>query len=203
MTDIPKFPKYEKSDFKNISWEEYGKTLEVLYDKIHDYLGKNRLKIDAVVPILRGGAFSGTYLAYKFHVIRIFPVQYKYLYEDKFELKRISSVSSDAFDRSSSPIILLVENNHCFGTTAKEALKDLKEVIPNAKVLYAAAYMDYSNQEMPGTEAVFYGQLTNEARGLAKEQADEKEITNDLSLFPWEDIEEEWAMVQGKKFDYK
>ena len=50
--------KYKKSDFKKVSWKEYNKTLEILLKKLQRYIKKHKIKIDAVVPILRGGAFQ-------------------------------------------------------------------------------------------------------------------------------------------------
>lgn len=66
--------KYKKSDFKKISWKEYGKTLEILFNKVNRYIKKNNIKIDAVVPVFRGGSFPGTYLAFRLNLLRILPV---------------------------------------------------------------------------------------------------------------------------------
>lgn len=55
--------RYKKEDFIKLSWEEYGKSLEELFKKVNKYVKKNNIKINAVVPILRGGAFPGTYLS--------------------------------------------------------------------------------------------------------------------------------------------
>lgn len=56
--------KYKKEDFKHVSWEEYGKTLDKLYKKVNKYIRKENIKIDAVIPILRGGAFQYFALLY-------------------------------------------------------------------------------------------------------------------------------------------
>lgn len=106
--------RYKQDRFKRLSWNEYEKILQGLLKKIQDYLKKNHLKIDLVVPILRGGAFPGTYLAYKLHLIRIIPVQYKYFFEkEKIELRKILGLPKK-LNLPPKPIILLVENNHCF-----------------------------------------------------------------------------------------
>lgn len=197
---------YKKEDFVRISWEEYGQTLESLYQKLAIYLEENSIKVGTVVPILRGGAFPGVYLAYKLHLLNILPVQYKYLVDEtisKFELKRLDKTPESAFRNLSASTILVVGNNHCFGTTSKKAIADLKQIVPDCKIIYAAACMDYSYQDMPEAEATFYGKLTNETRVLSEDDAKSKELNNNISLFPWEDIEEEWAMVQEKKFNYE
>lgn len=194
--------KYKKSDFKKISWEEYGVVLEALYKKVNIYLKKNQIKIDAIVPILRGGAFPGAFFSYKLHILRIIPVQYKYLYEGSFKLRQLMPIKKPNFPLSKKPIFLLIENNHCFGTTAVKVAGDLKKKFPGCKIVYAATYMDYSNRENKIFNVSFYGKLTNETNGLSKEKAKDKNIDNFMSLFPWEDINEEFAAVSSKKFRF-
>ncbi len=193
---------YKKEDFKRVSWEEYGKTLDRLFEKVNKYITKNKIKIDAVVPILRGGAFPGGYLTFRLNLLRMLPVQYKYFFEDgKIELKCILSIPES--NLTDSPTFLLVEQNHCFGVTASTAAKDLKEQFPNCRIIYAVDHMDYSYQKVDGLDIVFYGNLTNETRVLGREECEKKGIFPLSYLFPWEEIEEEWETVQGKQFNYK
>lgn len=197
--------KYKKSDFKKVSWDEYSKTLEMLYRKLNKYVKKQRVKIDAVVPILRAGAIPGTYLAYKFHILRILPVQYHYRFvKNKIELRQLLSISAMALDFPDRPTFLLVEGNHCFGLTASTAAKDIKKTFPGCKIIYAADHMDYSYQKIDNVDATFYGKLTNETRVLTRKECLKKGVENSLSyLFPWENVAEEWTTVKGKQFKYK
>ncbi len=193
---------YKKEDFKRVSWNEYNQTLETLLEKVRKYLQENNIKIDAVVPILRGGAFPGTYLTFRLGLLRILSVQYKYFFiKGKIELKKILGVPKDT-KLPESPVFLLVENNHCFGLTASTAAKDLKEQFPNCKIIYAVDHVDYSHQKIDNTEVTLYGKLTNETRKLSKATAEEKGLSNTMYLFPWENLEEEWTTVQGKQFEY-
>lgn len=194
--------KYKKEDFKLISWGEYGKTLDTLYEKVNKYIKEKKVKIDAVVPILRGGAFPGTYLAFRLNLLRIFPVQYKYFFENnKIKLKCILSLPKVNLPKT--PIFLLVEQNHCFGLTASTAAKDLKKQFPNCRIIYAADHIDYSYQKVDEAEMIFYGKLTNETRALNEKECKDKNIFPLSYLFPWENIEEEWTTVQGKQFAYE
>ncbi|MCK4781482.1 phosphoribosyltransferase [Candidatus Parcubacteria bacterium] len=194
--------KYKKEDFKQVSWEEYGKTLEKLHDKVAGYIKEKDIKIDAVVPILRGAAFPGAYLTFKCGLLRMLPVQYKYLFKNnKIELRCLLSLPK--IDLPEKPTFLLVEQNHCFGVTASMAVKDLKEMFPDCKIIYAADHIDYSYQKVEGVEIVFYGKLTNETRDLSKKECEEKGISPFSYLFPWESIEEEWTTVEGKQFNYR
>lgn len=195
--------KYRKSDFKRLSWSKYGKILEALFNKVEKYVKENNIQIDAVVPILRGSAFPGTFLAAKLHLLRILPVQYKYFFEGKtILLKKMFGFKKSDIDKN-NPVFLLVENNHCFGLTAQTAAKDLKAEFPGCKIIYAADTMDYSYQKNEHAETIFYGELTNDTKTLSPEDAKQKGISGKMHLYPWENIEEEWTTVQGKQFAYK
>lgn len=194
--------KYKKSDFRKVNWEEYGKTLEALFGKVKRYVKKSGIKIDAVVPILRGGSFPGTYLAFKLHLLGILPVQYKYFLSNrKIELKKISGFSKNTLNKK-LPAFLLVENNHCFGLTASTAAKDLKKMFPDCKIIYAADHIDYSYRKISNVEKTFYGKLTNETKALTGEECKIKKIENICYLFPWENLKEEMATIKGKQFAY-
>jgi len=197
--------KYKKSDFKKLSWEEYGKTLDILYEKLSRYIKKNRIKIHAVVPILRAGAIPGIFLAYRFRILRILPIQYHYRFaKNKIELRKILNIYPKDLGLLSKPTFLLVEGNHCFGLTASNAAKDLKRAFSDCKIIYIADHIDYSYQKIDNVDKIFYGKLTNETRALSKEDCLKKGVENPLSyLFLWEDIEEEWTTVQGRQFKYK
>lgn len=193
--------KYKKEDFKRVSWEEYGKTLDELFEKVNKYVREKNIKIEAVVPILRGGAFPGTYLAFRLNLLRILPVQYKYFFKNKkIELKCILTLPKA--DLPKNPVFLLVEQNHCFGLTASTVAKDLREQFPNCRIIYAADHIDYSYQKVDEAEVIFYGKLTNETRVLSEKECQEKNTFPLSYLFPWENIEEEWTTVQGKQFKY-
>jgi len=195
---------YKKEDFKRISWKDYGKILENLGQKVEKYVKENNIKIDAVVPILRGAMFSGGYLAYKLGLLRILPVQYKYFFVDgKIELRKILGITKEGLNLPAKPTFLLVECNHCFGLTGSTAAKDLKDEFPGCKIIYASDTMDYAYLKNEYADAIFYGRLTNETKALTAEQCKGKGIENVSNVFPWEDIEEEWTTVQGKQFGYK
>ena len=193
--------KYKKSDFQRLTWDEYGRRLKILHQKVANYLQKNKLDIDAIVPVLRGAATAGSYLAYQLHVLRILPVQYKYLREtklDQYKKVNLTSLADDAFKFKKGAIFLVVENNHCTGESAAAAIRRIKKDNPTAKILYAAVHMDYSHQKLPQANAMFYAQLTNEMRKLSTSEAKEKKLIQKFCLFPWESLEEELAMEKSK-----
>jgi hypoxanthine phosphoribosyltransferase len=196
-------PKYYKSDFKKLSWEKYFKVLDEVLMKLKKYLKENKIKIHAVVPILRGGNFPGTYFAYQLHILRILPVQYKYFFnKGKIELKRMFDLPMPEPQLPEKPNFLLVENNQCYGTTAESAAKYLREKFPDCKVIHVADYADYSYQKFDVFDVSFYGQLTNDTRTLTKEKCKKLGVESFSNLFPWENIDEEWKTVHAKQFKY-
>ena len=196
--------KYKKENFKRVTWIEYSTTLETLYKKVADYIHQNKIKIDVVVPIMRGGAFPGTYLAYRLHLLAMLPIQYKYSFADgKAILKKLTDYPSHNFNVPTQPTFLLVEGNHCFGNTAQVAINDLLEKYPGCKIIYAVDHEDASCQTLKGIKANFWGKLTDETRAISETDAKKLGVEKGISyLLPWEDLDEEWTTVQGKQFIY-
>lgn len=196
-----KLEKYKKEDFYRLKWDEYGETLEALNQKVERYFKNNEIKIDVIVPIMRGGLFPGNFLAYQLGILKIVPVQYKYFFEGKkIVLRRIKKLEIDNIPKDAN--ILVVEQDHCFGNTGKEAVMDIKRALPNSKVFYATDYMDYSYQDVIPAEKIFYGKLDNHTKALSNKQAKEKKVSTAVFIFPWENMEEEWDTVNSKQFKY-
>jgi len=195
---------YSKEDIEQTTWEEHGKTLEDLRRKVESYLAENDIEIDAVVPILRAGNFPGTYLAYKLDVLRVVPVQYKYFFneeDDEITLEKLMPLRTDLLEENAT--ILLVEGDHCFGTTANLAAREIKRKIPDSTIIYAADRMDYSYSTNEYAEAVFYGKATNETRELDEKECKQKGVLTGTHLFPWENYEEEWKTLQAEQYGYR
>lgn len=196
--------KYKREDFKKLSWEEYEKTIDELYDKVKAYIDSAHITIDAVVPLLRGGAFPGMMLAYRLSILRILPVQYKYFFvNNEAKLQKIYGLTKTQTVLPQNPTFLLVENCHCFGLTAQTAAKDIKEEFPTCKIIYAADHMDYSYQRNAHADEIFYGGLINATKELTDEQAKKKEIIWETFYYPWESLEEEFMTTQGKQFPFQ
>jgi hypoxanthine phosphoribosyltransferase len=196
--------KYKKEDFRRLSWNEYERTLQNLCRQVGRYLAKKHLKVDAIVPIQRGGAVPANYLSYKLKILRMLPVQYKYFYVKggKMQLRRLSAIRKGDVD-GKAPAFLVVEGNHCFGITAQTAINDIKKTFPRSKIIYAADHGDYSYREMKSVYASFYGKLTNETRALTAAQCKAKKVENGSFLFPWENFDEEWDTVNAKQYKYQ
>ena len=193
-----------KNDFHRVGWEEYGSTMEKILKKVSSYIAKNHLKIDAVVPILRGGSTLGSFLAYRLNLLRVLPVQYKYFFvgDRKAELREILfTPKKNMF--VTDPVFLLVEGDQCFGNTVIAVAKKLKKMFPKCKIINVADCIDYTyqNASRPYVDKIIYGELTNHCEGLSKDKCDKLNIGKSL-IAPWENYEEEIATLSGKQFKY-
>ncbi len=197
--------KYKKENYYVRSCQEYyDNELKPLVNKVARYVKDNNIKVDVVVPILRGGNVPATFLAYALDVLQIIPVQYKYFFtKTTCELRRILSFNTHAVQKE-NPTLLLVEGNHCYGNQAKHAAKDLRELYPKSRIIYAASNMDYNHQDVvKDADATFYGRLTNDCKELTEAECKKLNLTyNKELLFPWENVDEEWAIVELKQHKY-
>jgi len=198
--------KYKKENYHVQTWEEYAPELKSLIDKVVEYLKQNNLKVDLIVPILRGGNIPATFLAYELQVLTIRPVQYKYFFvPGKCELRRLLGLDPQVTSKK-DPTILLVEGNHCYGNQAKYAAHDIRQLFPLAHIIYGASNMDYKYQTVvKDADAVFYGRLTNCCKELTDQECEQHGIVNGYKselLFPWEKIDEEWEIIEKKQTSY-
>jgi hypothetical protein len=196
--------KYKKENYYVQTWDEYKNELDKLAAKIVNYVKKNNLKIDAIIPVLRGGNIPATFLAYTLDILSILPVQYKYFFiPGKCQLRRLLEIDQTAIIRD-NPVFLLIEGNHCYGNQAKYAANDLKKIFPKSRIIYGASNMDYKYQDVvTDAEVSFYGNLTNCCKELTDEECDKLGIQYKKELlFPWEKIDEEWEIIEFKQHHY-
>ena len=188
-------------NFRKITWMEYESTINVMISKIQDYLEQNNQVVDVIVPILRGGLVPSNYLAYRLKLLKVVPVQYKYLCDGEEDfLKRILPFNADGLLENST--ILLVDNNHGTGLQAETAAAEIKELLPKSTILYATTYMDFSNQKNENADVIFYGELSNSTVALTPNECEELGIEFKVPLSPWEMIEEEAYMGKDSIFEY-
>jgi hypoxanthine phosphoribosyltransferase len=195
-----------ESTLKRNSWENYGEECEKIYKEVSDYILKKKIKIDAIIPILRGAMTLDSFLAYRLKILRILPVQYKYFFvsKNKAELRQILFTPSKEIIKTKNPTFLVVEGDQCYGNTVITTIKDLKKEFPNCKILHAADCVDHKYKEViKDTEAQFYGRYTNHCEELSKEECDSIGIDFESTIAPWENQEEENATIEGKQFIYE
>ncbi len=197
---------YKKENIIRISWKQFDFYLKKIKEEIEKYLEENNLKIDFIVPILRGGGIPGLKLAFDLKIIKVFPCQYKYFYyQNKIRLKKINQLDvNNLIGIRKNPVVLVVEGNHSTGHIAKKAISDIKRKKPNAKIIYACIAKDYFYKDsVKGVVFSTHGLYTNENRKLSKEECQKLKIKHDkVFIFPWENIKEEISSLNGESFNY-
>ena len=98
---------------------------------------------------MRGALFLGTYLAYKLKLLRILPIQYHYFFVNKHkaELRRFLFTPKKEMFNHDNPTFLLVEGDQCYGNSVITAIKDLRKIFLNCRILHAADCLDYSYRD--------------------------------------------------------
>jgi len=192
---------YSADEFVQLTWDQYGKTLDKLLKQILAYTKPRQLTFDAIVPILRGAGVLGTFLSGRLKILRIIPVQYKYFIHGKqVYLKRMLPLANIKLKKKAN--ILVAENCYCFGTTTKAVVDDIKKKYPTAKVYVAADRMDYTYRKIKGAQTVFCGEFNNDCKKLTLKQCKKLGVDSTQYYYPWETLDEEIAACQLKQYKY-
>ncbi|HUQ85115.1 MAG TPA: phosphoribosyltransferase [Candidatus Limnocylindrales bacterium] len=187
--------KIQREDLREMSYQEFGELLNTLTKKIEEYVLKNNLKIDLVVPILRSGGFTGLHLASKLKIINILPAQYKYIYSQEIKIEKKFDFPKLNFTLPPNRNILIVDSNTVHKKIAAKVITDVYDLYPMAKLYFASALIDQSIKSLDFIEQIFYGELSNEGRFISNVEAEKMGITNEIRIFPWENIDEEWESL--------
>lgn len=189
---------------KLLAWDEHIETFDVVVNQLRECIEEKRLKIDAIVPILRGAGFLGTYLAYQLSVLRILPVQYKYLFpkNNAVELRKLLFTPSRK-NLGDKPVLVLVEEDYCYGNASIEAAKDLRAEFPGCTIIFAADQADYTYKDIISdyVDYVVMGRYTNHCEELSEEECKKLEI-QPLTRAAWELAGEEEAILKSEQWQY-
>lgn len=186
--------KYTKKDIDLISWEKMDSFIDKIYKDINNYLKSNNLSIKYIVPIMRGGGVPAIKFSHMFNVIDMLPIQLKHNHEThgidtKIGLEYVKDITVNEDE-----CILLVEGNHVTGETANIAVQMIREKFgKDVKIIYVSLTRDYTYKDsVKDICFTSWAMTTNETKELSKEKCNELNINYNLvSVYPWENIEEE------------
>lgn len=190
-----------ESGFYRLSWEQYQSIADDLSNQIRNL----DINFDFIVPIMRGGTILAISLSHSLGITRIYPVQYKYVYENiegkelYHPIQMFSSIPSIK-SRNKPYTILVTEGNHSTGVTSQECINHIRSFLPNCQIYYVSIGRDYAHQErLKNTSFELWGMQTNERKTLTIEECMELGIQYDYMLYPWENLEEELAEIIASK----
>ena len=185
---------YTEKDLDLISWDRIDNFINKIYEEVNDYLIKTNLKIKYIVPIMRGGGIPAIMFSHLFNVIDMLPIQLKYNYETHNIDKKIGLDYVKNANIDSNECILLVEGNHVTGKTANIAVDMIRKKFGNnVKIIYVSLTRDYTYRNSVNNVCfTTWAMTTNEMKELSKDECRKLNINYNLvSVYPWENIEEE------------
>ncbi len=143
---------------------------------------------------MRGGGVPAIKLSHMFNVIDVLPIQLKHNHETHGIDTKIGLdyLKDNSINENES--ILLVEGNHVTGETANIAVKMIREKFgKNVKIIYVSLTRDYTYKDsVKNICFTTWAMTTNEMKELSKEECNKLGINYNLvSVYPWENIEEE------------
>jgi hypothetical protein len=180
-----------------LSYAEFGRLLEVLTANVISVCAERRLGIDVVAPILRSGGIAGCHLASKLGVTTIVPLQYRHTYSLSPPIRQQFSMPIPTTEPKEACVILMVDTNTVTAGVATCAARELRAKWASSTILFESVLMDLSIEQVPDVDLLISARRTNERRTASSEIAVRLGVSNDVLIFPWEDIEEQWVEIQA------
>jgi hypoxanthine phosphoribosyltransferase len=180
---------YKKDDLIQISYREFGETMDAVTQDIANYQKANDINFNLVVPLLRSGAFPAYHIAARLEIKETLPVYY--MYEHGKLVKRLE-VPKTSRALPNELHVLICDSCLTSGTTLKSAVEDLKLVLPGAKFYAAIVWLEEGADSFACIEHIFYGRRTCE-----KKTSQNPNTINGILVAPWEDLEVDWNEIKG------
>jgi hypothetical protein len=193
------FKSVQTEDLRPLSYAEFGQLLETLTGNAIAACRERGIRVGAVAPILRSGAFPGCHLASQLGVIDVLPLQYKHTDDPLRPVHSLGRVPLLTQGIAEDAIILIADTNTVTGSIAQRAAADLRAVLPASRIIFASVMLDISIEALSGIEFLISARRTNERRTLSREAARRVGVSNDVYIFPWEKIDEQWEQIQAAR----
>ncbi len=181
-----------KREMRAMTHEEFTKHIENLYKGLDEFLNKQNLKVDYIVPVLRSGAVPAVYLANKLNIVKFAPFQVKHItYEDKKETIEIIFNPLKALNiEKESPIFLIVEGTHSSGKSVELCIDEILKHYPIAKILYVCITKNYESKSF-SDKVVYENFACQKSETLTEEECKKLGIEHLDAIYPWETFEGE------------
>ena len=186
-------------DTNPMYWAEFDSIVQKLITEIIEYCSKTSIHIDAVCPILRNGAIPATMIANKLKIVPMLPVQVKCDYTQGKPVQLLPFARSMSPSMHENPNLLVVECNTFSGESARLAGSIIKEVYPDASLLYATVTQVFRKVpiDLSIFTHVFTGMFTNENFEASEEEEAEQFMRKKVVIYPWETPEFEIADINA------
>ena len=100
---------------KKLSNKKFELYMNIIGDKLMNFIAKSDIRIDYICPILRSGAVPAVYIANKLNIIKFAPIQVKHIkYKNEENGYAKLFMPFEALNiTKKEPIFLLVDRNLC------------------------------------------------------------------------------------------
>jgi len=186
----------DRSELRMLGYAEFGQLLDVLTANVMSVCVTRHLRIDVVVPILRSGSMAGCHLASRLGVTAMLPLQYKHTYDGLMPIRRQFSMPV-LEDEPRNPVVLIADTNTVTGAIAACAAREVRTRWPASTILFASVLLDLSIERLPDIDVLVSARRTNERRTVSADTAAARGASNEIQIFPWEDIDEQWAEIRA------
>lgn len=178
--------------YRKMSHAEFLRHMESLSAKIKEFLKRENLKIDYVVPILRSGAVPATYIANKLNLVKFAPFQAKHVTfkSGKESVEVLFNPFKSLNITKAEPVFLMVDATHHTGTSAIICADEILKAYPKAKIIYAFIQKTYGGKLLEN-RAVFECYEYECGGSLPAEECKRLKLATHYAIYPWESEENE------------
>ena len=181
-------------EYKNMSHEEFIKCIDKICEGLQKYIEDNKIKIDYICPILRGGAVPAVYISQRLNIVKFLPIQAKHIAykngDNKIDM--IFNPFNSVEIKKDAPVFLLVEGLQCTGTSVGMCIDEIKNRYKNAKIMYVCLTKQYGSMDFKDITIYENSALChNGDNEFSKEECRELGIEYFYPIFPWENLKME------------
>ena len=179
---------------KKLSNKKFELYMDLITERLNNFIISNNIRIDYICPILRSGAIPAVYIANKLNIIKFAPIQIKHIeYKNKTNDYAKLFMPFDGLKiTKKNPVFLLVDGTCASGESSRICIEEFKNRYRNAKILYICIAKQYNSQTFE--DNVIYedcGVYYNGSNNFTKEKCKELGIEYNIPLYPWEILENE------------
>ncbi len=175
--------------YKKMSEKKFGQCIDRISDGLKDYLQREGLKVDYIVPILRSGGVPAIYLSNRLNIIKFAPIQIKHIaYKNGTnKIEVIYNSLKDIQIKKDDPVFLVVDAMQSSGTSVEICLKEIIKIYKNAKIIYACVSKEYGSKEFQNITCFeTCGLMHKGSNKFTQKQCKELGIEYFDPLFSWE-----------------
>ena len=183
----------KEENYRKISYDEFIKYIDKLCDGLKKYIDDNKIKVDYICPVLRGGGVPAVYISQNLNIIKFAPFQVKHITfnngSNKCEI--IYNPLDNIKLEKEKPVFLVVECMHSTGHSARMCVEEIKKKYPSSIILYVSITKAYGYKGLEDLTSYedtgFYYNRNN--KEYSKEECERLDIEYYNPLFPWENID--------------